>query len=159
MKHSKYYSESYLKKQKEKNDRNFGEVKDHKKICQKCEQEFIWTGRLKTKQFEAARFCSQNCANFRGVGTEWENIIGKKITKYRTIAFSQFCLPKKCEICNFDKIVEVHHIDEDRTNNKIDNLIILCPNHHQMYHSSKWKEEMLLLIKNVIKNRGIGIVG
>lgn len=41
----------------------------------------------------------------------------------------------KCEICNYSeevKILEVHHIDSNRSNNKIENLIILCPNHHRM---------------------------
>jgi hypothetical protein len=29
-------------------------------------------------------------------------------------------------------ILEVHHIDRDRTNNDIENLIILCCNHHRI---------------------------
>jgi predicted HNH restriction endonuclease len=35
--------------------------------------------------------------------------------------------------CGYDedeRILEVHHIDEDRNNNDIKNLCILCPNCH-----------------------------
>lgn len=41
----------------------------------------------------------------------------------------------KCVICQESRIVEVHHMDEDRTNNSPDNLIPLCPTHHQYWHS------------------------
>lgn len=39
-----------------------------------------------------------------------------------------------CEKCGFDDIraVDVHHIDVDRGNNKIENLIVLCANCHAL---------------------------
>ena len=42
----------------------------------------------------------------------------------------------KCECCGYDtlNICEVHHIDKDRTNNELDNLIVLCPNCHMSIH-------------------------
>jgi predicted restriction endonuclease len=49
--------------------------------------------------------------------------------------------PHKCEICGYDKIVEVHHIKELKLfepdyekANSIENLIGLCPNHHKELH-------------------------
>lgn len=42
-----------------------------------------------------------------------------------------------CEICGYNtikNILEVHHIDRDRTNNSPKNLIALCPNCHIMVH-------------------------
>ena len=42
-----------------------------------------------------------------------------------------------CEECGFDKhpeIIQVHHKDRDRTNSKIENLQLLCPNCHTWDH-------------------------
>lgn len=53
-------------------------------------------------------------------------------------------------IIHFDKIVTIHHIDENKNNNDFKNLIPLCPNHHQMVHS-KWKSEIQPLIDKWIR--------
>ena len=52
-------------------------------------------------------------------------------TDYRKKAF--YVYEHKCEICGYNEdtdILQVHHIDENRQNNEIENLIILCPNCH-----------------------------
>jgi hypothetical protein len=40
-----------------------------------------------------------------------------------------------CVMCGFgiEEILEVAHLDQDRKNNRIDNLAILCPNCHKMH--------------------------
>ena len=48
----------------------------------------------------------------------------------------------ECKICGFDKVVHIHHIDEDKSNNSIENLVALCPNHHAMIHTTKFNEEV-----------------
>ena len=133
MNNGKYHTLEYKRKQAEKIDRKFGPLIKHKKTCQCCGKEFIYEGREKTKRFESAKFCSRSCANNR---KEWwkENATG-----YRTIAFQNH--EEKCAICGFDKIVAVHHIDENKKNNSQENLIPLCPNHHEMVHS-KWRSEV-----------------
>ena len=42
----------------------------------------------------------------------------------------------KCTICNFNikSALIVHHIDEDRQNVDIDNLMVLCSNCHCQIH-------------------------
>ena len=35
----------------------------------------------------------------------------------------------RCAVCGGDR-PHIHHIDEDATNNKLDNLLPLCPNCH-----------------------------
>ena len=42
----------------------------------------------------------------------------------------------KCECCGFldKRILIVHHIDRDTTNNTKDNLELLCPNCHALEH-------------------------
>lgn len=54
---------------------------------------------------------------------------------YRKTAFNN--LPHKCNRCGWDEcidILQVHHIDHDKTNVSIENLEILCPNCHTLYH-------------------------
>jgi len=36
----------------------------------------------------------------------------------------------KCCLCDYDKYIHLHHIDGDRSNNRLSNLASLCPNHH-----------------------------
>ena len=53
-------------------------------------------------------------------------------SNYRRNAFLSY--PHKCDICGWnedERISEVHHLDEDRNNNKIENLRILCPICHK----------------------------
>jgi len=38
--------------------------------------------------------------------------------------------------CNEHTYLEIHHIDEDRNNNKQENLILLCLKHHKMAHAN-----------------------
>ena len=69
----------------------------------------------------------------------WEN--------YSTVACIKKHLIKilghKCENClisiwyDFPICLEVHHIDGDRTNNKLENLQLLCPNCHSM--TDNWR--------------------
>lgn len=44
-----------------------------------------------------------------------------------------------CEInnCNEHTYLEIHHIDHNRENNFLDNLILLCRKHHAMAHADK----------------------
>jgi len=44
-----------------------------------------------------------------------------------------------CQKCGKKRSAVCHHIDEDKSNNIIDNLIILCKNCHAKYHSIKDK--------------------
>lgn len=138
MNNGKYYTEEYKKKQAEKIDRQFGPKINHTKNCVACEKEFLYLGRKNTKQFNEARFCCRSCANNR---QEWWN---KNATHYATIAFQHH--ERRCVICGFDKVVAIHHIDENKKNNDPSNLIPLCPNHHEMYHS-RWKPEVEPFIK------------
>ncbi len=62
------------------------------------------------------------------------------VSNYRTRALQ--LLPHKCAVCGWDEdvdILQVHHIDEDRTNGDIENLIILCPTCHWKLTTHKYK--------------------
>jgi predicted restriction endonuclease len=52
---------------------------------------------------------------------------------YRKLAFDTY--PPVCAHCGFGirDVLEVAHLDCDRSNNDISNLAILCPNCHKMH--------------------------
>jgi hypothetical protein len=57
-------------------------------------------------------------------------------------------------MCNSgeDKIVEVHHLDGDRNNNNVLNLVPLCPTHHKYWHSrykSNVEDKIYLYIEKI----------
>ena len=56
-----------------------------------------------------------------------------KHINYRKLAFDAY--PPICAHCGFGvpEVLEVAHIDGNRQNNEIDNLVILCPNCHKMH--------------------------
>lgn len=57
------------------------------------------------------------------------------VPEYRRKAFSFY--PNKCRVCDWNEypdILQVNHIDLNRSNNAIENLEILCPTHHDVFH-------------------------
>ena len=78
--------------------------------------------------------CGSSCANihFRS-GENNGNWKGIQPHDYRRICFKYH--EKKCIYCGESKIVAVHHNDHNRNNNNPENLIPLCPTHHQYIHS------------------------
>lgn len=107
------------------------------KVCPVCSKVFITLDGNKREK----TVCSHSCSNtyFRS----GENNGNWGTNDYRVICFRN--QDKKCCICGFTFIVEVHHYDHNRENNEISNLIPLCPNHHAMYHS-RHREKVKSLI-------------
>jgi len=54
---------------------------------------------------------------------------------------------KRCVICSFNKIVDLHHLDHNSKNNTNENIVGLCPNHHKMIHDFRFRREMRDLLK------------
>jgi hypothetical protein len=55
--------------------------------------------------------------------------------KYRDKALAEY--GEVCDICDCTENIVVHHIDGDRENHKIENLIPLCRGCHSKIHCSK----------------------
>ena len=93
--------------------------------------------------------CSHACSNTfhrtREMHPNWKG------GSYRSICFAENT--KKCIICGESRMVEVHHFDEDRTNNDVTNLVPLCPTHHGYMHS-KHKDVIIDEILEHINNIG-----
>ena len=113
------------------------------KSCPVCQKKFET---LKDNLREKTT-CSYSCSNtyFRsGVNNpNWKD------SNYRTTCFAFH--EKKCVVCGESKLVEVHHLDENKSNSDPFNLIPLCPTHHQYWHS-RYKSEVEFIIKEYIDN-------
>lgn len=76
-------------------------------------------------------YCSHTCGNLhknqiRKESGEWENT-----NNYRLKAFEYY--EHKCAVCGWnedERVLQVHHLDENRKNNSKENLCILCPTCH-----------------------------
>jgi len=89
--------------------------------------------------------CSHSCSN-----TQFNYLRNKpeKYNRYRTICFKYH--KKECVVCGENKIVAVHHMNENHNDNSAGNLIPLCPTHHHYIHS-KYKEEIITKINDFIE--------
>jgi len=97
------------------------------KICPVC------TGVFKTlKNHKDEKItCSRACANtyFRS---------GANNGNYNNEAYRNICFQyheKECVICKEKLILCVHHMDGNHKNNDPENLVPMCPTHHQYFHS------------------------
>ena len=93
--------------------------------CEVCEKPI--------KNFRTSKgTCSRSCANtyFKSGKNNgnWKNAING----YATLCYRHH--EKKCIVCGEDGAVDVHHLDGNRENNAIDNLVPLCPTHHAYCH-------------------------
>lgn len=118
--------------------------------CAYCNKEIEKTPYELKKSKTGNTFCNKSCAaSFNNTefrtgenNPNWKN----GGINYRKIAFESYLC--KCANCGFDNkdALEVHHIDNDRSNNKLNNLITLCPNCHTLVHKNLLSidDEMLL---------------
>lgn len=100
-------------------------------------------------------FCSKSCAasfnnsHYR-LGENNPNFIdgNNKGKVYLTQAFRTY--QHKCAMCNLDEecCLHVHHIDGNRLNNDINNLIILCANCHNRVHRGGYQ-----ITQEILDNR------
>ena len=75
-------------------------------------------------------------------------------TNYQTLCFTKH--KKECIICGENKIVAVHHMNEDHSDDRIENLIPLCPTHHQYMHS-RYKAEILPKVEEYVEKFKLGL--
>lgn len=96
-------------------------------------------------------FCSKSCQ------TKWRNqeFIGPKHgnwnggrSSYRSV-LGRHNIPKICKLCgnSDERVMAVHHLDKDRYNNKVENLVWLCHNcHHLVHHYKEGKDKFMVPI-------------
>jgi hypothetical protein len=106
----------------------------HTRICPMCKKEYV------TTKSDNRKTCSKECGNkYRG-----RPKAAVRLIKTETLT--------SCSLCGYDKhinILERHHIDRDRTNNNLSNILILCPNCHAEVHLES-RTGRFRYLKNVV---------
>ena len=71
-----------------------------------------------------------------------------KRVNYRKLAFAQYA--PLCAHCGFGipAVLEVAHLDGNRSNNDISNLVILCPNCHKMHDLDLISTETIIVMRD-----------
>lgn len=93
--------------------------------CQHCHKKF------NAPKSTNRKFCSKQCVNKSSKKT-WK----PTFTTVRKALEARGQI-NKCEKCGYDEypqILGVHHIDKNRKNNELSNLIVLCPICHSLAH-------------------------
>jgi hypothetical protein len=114
-----------------------------KKRCPVCGFEFI----TQKNHPREKTTCSYSCSNtfFRS---------GKKNGNWSNNTYRSTCFlyhEKKCIICGENNIVSVHHYNKNHNDNRPENLVPLCPTHHQYVHS-KYSHLVIDKINDYINN-------
>ncbi len=73
----------------------------------------------------------------RDIGDNHIISLGRKYLKSNRIKTHQLFNKSHCAVCGRRDIIDIHHIDKNKENNKSSNLIDLCPNHHGLIHRGK----------------------
>lgn len=94
-------------------------------------------GRSKSGKFFCGKSCQTKWRNQEFIGPKHANWTGGKYS-YRSV-LGRNDIPKVCLLCgNKDvRVMAVHHIDRNRKNNKVENLVWLCHNCHHLVHHYK----------------------
>ena len=120
-------------------------------ICKWCYRKHFWKPKLiickrcgREKKHQAFGLCP-GCYNstFHLDKVKLHN--AKRLHKINPDLYKR--VVSKCTVCDFDRIVELHHLDNNHLNSIEGNLIGLCPNHHKMIHSKRYQREMFVILK------------
>ena len=109
-------------------------------VCEQC-------GKKHNGQYGSGRFCSKSCANAYSASSHSRITLDKlesgkcpnvSSSKLRSWLLRNGLKKNACEQCGLSSwnghslVVQVHHIDGNKHNNKLSNLQMLCPNCHSI---------------------------
>lgn len=131
--------------------RTFSQFKGKEVLCDTCGKKAYKSQTDLRKSKSGKHFCSKSCQ------TIWRNTtvyVGEDHANWKTgIAASRRLLAlsgkmRVCTLCknNDTRVLIVHHLDHNRSNNKGNNLIWLCCNCHFLIHHHKKEESKLKTI-------------
>ena len=111
---------------------------DNIRLCKVCEKPI--------KDYKKSKgTCSHSCSN---------KLFGHLRIKPEKLRYTTLCWKvhkKECVVCGENKIVAVHHMNEDHHDNRMENLVPLCPTHHTYMHS-RYKEEILHIVEKYLED-------
>jgi hypothetical protein len=123
-------------------------------LCHSCYKKLLWKPELveckrcsRTLPNHAKGFCA-GCYNsiFFLEAVKLHN--AKRYHQIDPMIYKK--VVEKCVVCDFNKIVEIHHLNHNNQDNSSTNLIGVCPNHHKMIHSKKHQREVF----NILEQKG-----
>ena len=111
----------------------YGRLKEFTVECKSCSTNFTVKEREKVHPRKEAYYCSKACANSVGGKAKSNKYYNDETATYRTVAWRYH--ERKCIVCDEVNVVAVHHVNENHYDNRPENLVPLCPTHHQYMHS------------------------
>jgi len=132
---------------------NCSEEKEHhaKGLCYACYKSLKWKPTIsKCKRCLQPRaiHAKSLCASCYNTTFHADKANAYNQRKKNNITLTQFRkTTSACAVCGFNQIVDIHHIDHNKTNHSPKNLIGLCPNHHRMIHNHNFRQEILAILK------------
>ncbi len=107
-------------------------LKSYNKICINCNNSFV-------SNSNDSKYCNKLCKQ--------QYYRKQQITKnYSTKTLQRILGHLSCEICGWnDSTRDIHHIlpVSQGGKNTLDNVIVLCPNHHRMIHNNLVSKEIV----------------
>lgn len=122
-------------------------INKHEKACGKNPTNMKECPVCKTMHSKKGVTCSYSCSN-----THFRS--GKDNPNWKEDRYNTTCWlhhGKKCLVCGEEKIVAVHHVNENHDDNRPENLVPLCPTHHQYVHS-RYRDEVQPIIDAYVKS-------
>lgn len=116
--------------------------------CHSCDKSVYKTQKALRVSKSKTYFCTKSCQ------TKWRNsvFVGPRHANWKDGKHSYKSvilrnkIPKFCKLCknNDYRVLAVHHIDQNRKNNSISNLVWLCHNcHHLVHHDKEEKQKFM----------------
>lgn len=131
-------------------DDRLGEIVKFDVICDVCSRHFYVDSRKGIFDHNKKYHCSRNCANSKGGVARSKILEENGELHYKSIAAKYHEII--CIICGEDKIVAIHHYDNNHHNNDPKNLVPLCPTHHGYVHS-RYNYLVIDKINEYVKNK------
>lgn len=103
------------------------------RTCVTCARQF-YVYPSQTKMVGSFIYCSNKCKRFKPALRTQQGLRDAVISRDRV-----------CQICNYSEhlfCLDVHHIDQDRSHNQLDNLVLLCCMCHKILHRKKFPQEI-----------------
>ena len=131
---------------------NCKQKKEHhaKGVCYSCYKKLYFKPKIltcKRCKRKLAVHAKGLCAGCYNYVFQLENNKAYQQRKKNKVSLKQYQkVTKKCVVCDFDKIIDIHHIDGNKNNHADENLIGLCPNHHRMINNYKYRFEIFAIL-------------
>lgn len=129
-----------------------GHNKNKQKLfCNRCGNEY----EVNLSRVKSSKYCSKTChnrSNSDKIDRKGKNNPAWKggIQTYRKKAWSIF--ERKCSLCNSTEKLDIHHINGNRYDNRIENLKPLCRKCHQQLDGRSKRDSKGKIISNHVSS-------